>query len=76
MLVAAIAAILILGNKIDETIAVIWRSTNGLDLETDKKFIENHILKEFKADKVYVNSDCFVEGIIPTDPEFKRLMGA
>lgn len=66
----------VLGIRGQETIAVIWRSTDGLDLEADKKFIDDYILKEFKADKVYVNSDCFVEGIIPIEPEFKRLMGA
>lgn len=66
----------ILGTKIDESIAVVWRMTDGLDLEADKKFIEDYILKEFKVDKVYVNSDCFVEGVIPIEPEFKRLMGA
>jgi adenine-specific DNA-methyltransferase len=64
----------IFGTKIDESIAIIWRMTDGLDLEADKKFIEDHILKEFKANKVYVNSDCFVEGVIPIEPEFKRLM--
>lgn len=57
-------------------ITVIWRSTSELDLESDKKFIEDHILEEFKADKVYINSDFFVEGAIPIEPEFKRLMGA
>jgi len=66
----------VLGTKSEEAIAIIWRSTDGLDLEADKKFIEDHILNEFKANKVYVNSDCFVEGVIPIEPEFKRLMGA
>jgi adenine-specific DNA-methyltransferase len=64
----------IFGTKIDESIAIIWRMTDGLDLEADKKFIEDHILKEFKANKVYANSDCFVEGVIPIESEFKRLM--
>ena len=66
----------VFGTKSEETIAIIWRTTDGLDLEADKKFIEDHILKEFKANKVYVNSDCFVEGVIPIEPEFKRLMEA
>lgn len=66
----------VLGNKNEETITVIWRTTDGLDLEADKKFIEDHILNEFKANKVYVNSDCFVEGVIPIEPEFKCLMEA
>jgi adenine-specific DNA-methyltransferase len=66
----------VLGTKGEETAAIIWRSIEGLDLEVDKEFIENYILKDFKANKVYVNSDCFVEGVIPIEPEFKRLMGA
>ena len=66
----------VFGTKGDETATIIWRSTEDLDLEVDKEFIEGCILKEFKADKVYVNSDCFVDGAIPIEPEFKRLMGA
>ncbi len=64
------------GKKAEDTVTIIWRSTDGLDLKADKEFIEDRILKEFKANKVYVNSDCFVEGVIPIEPEFKRLMGA
>jgi len=64
------------GKKDDNTTTIIWRSTDGLDLIVDKKFIEDCILQEFGATKVYVNTDCFVEGAIPIEPEFKRLMGA
>lgn len=67
---------IIYGKKGEELVTIIWRATHGLDLEADKKFIEDQILKEFKATKVYVNSDCFVEGVIPIEPEFKRLMEA
>ncbi len=66
----------VLGTKSEEAIAVVWRPTDGLDLQADKKFIEGRILKEFKADKVYINGDFFVEGAISIEPEFKRLMGA
>lgn len=67
---------IIYGRKEGDLIIVIWRPTFNINLEADKKFIENHILNEFKASKVYVNSDCFVEGVTPIEPEFKRLMGA
>lgn len=64
------------GSKDEDKITIIWRDTDILDLEADKAFIEDHILKEFRANRVYVNSDCFVEGVIQIEPEFKRLMGA
>ena len=64
------------GRRGDETITIIWRTTDDLNLEGDKAFIEDNILKEFKANKVYVNSDFFVDGALPIEPEFKRLMEA
>ena len=67
---------LVRGMKGEDTITIIWRATDGLDLGADKEFIENLILKEFKASKVYINGDFFVDGAISIEPEFKRLMGA
>lgn len=64
------------GKKEDETVTIVWRTTDGLNLEEDKSFIEGQILKDFKAKKVYINGDFFVEGAISIEPEFKRLMGA
>lgn len=57
---------------------VIWRTSVGLDLKSDKKFIEEKILSDpkLKAERVFINGDFHVEGALPIEPEFQRLMGA
>jgi adenine-specific DNA-methyltransferase len=57
---------------------VIWRTTVGLDLKKDKAFVEEKILADpkFKAERVFINGDSHVEGALPIEPEFQRLMGA
>ncbi|HVP96756.1 site-specific DNA-methyltransferase [Methanoregula sp.] len=57
---------------------IIWRTTPGLDLKSDKLFIEEKILTDpkFKAERVFINGDFHVEGALPIEPEFQRLMGA
>jgi adenine-specific DNA-methyltransferase len=66
---------LVIGKKGNDTIAVIWRNTDGLDLKADKEFIEGTVLKDFEAKTVYVNGDSYLENARPIEPEFKRLMG-
>lgn len=68
--------IVVHGMKGEDMITIVWRAADGLDLEADKEFIGNQILKEFKASKVYINSDFFVDGAISIESEFKQLMGA
>jgi adenine-specific DNA-methyltransferase len=57
---------------------VVWRTAVGLDLKKDKVFIEETILKDpkLKAERVFINGDFHVEGALPIEPEFQRLMGA
>jgi adenine-specific DNA-methyltransferase len=57
---------------------IVWRTTVGLDLKKDKEFIEGTLLKDpkFKAERIFINSDFHVEGALPIEPEFQRLMGA
>ena len=64
----------VLGKKDEDEIAIIWRDTEQLDLKADKTFIEETILGEFKPTKTYINSDFYVEGAHPIEPEFKKLM--
>jgi adenine-specific DNA-methyltransferase len=61
-----------------QTTTVIWRTTAGLDLKKDKAFIEEKVLKDpkLKAERVFINGDFHVEGALPIEPEFQRLMGA
>lgn len=57
---------------------IIWRTTDGLDLKKDKAFIEDTLLKDpkFEAERVFINGDFHVEGALPIEPEFHRIMGA
>ncbi len=57
---------------------IVWRTTSDLDLKKDKAFIQGTLFKDpkFKAERVFINSDFHVEGALPIEPEFQRLMGA
>lgn len=59
-----------------EQVAVIWRDTPGLDLERDKRFIEETILAGSNPDTIYVNGDSYVKNAKPIEPKFRRLMCA
>ncbi|MCX9010166.1 MAG: site-specific DNA-methyltransferase [Candidatus Methanoperedens sp.] len=64
----------VFGRKNEDGIAIIWRDTEKLDLKADKAFIEGTILSGIKPSKVYINADFYVEGALPIEPEFKKLM--
>jgi adenine-specific DNA-methyltransferase len=61
-----------------QSTTVVWRTTVGLDLKQDKKFIEEKILADskLKAERVFINGNFHVEGALSIEPEFQRLMGA
>lgn len=65
---------IVYGVKDQDEIAIVWRNTKGLDLKSDKEFIEKTALVDFNATKVYVNGDSYVEDAFPIEPEFKMLM--
>lgn len=67
----------VFGKKNEDEIAIIWRDTNNLDLkalQADKAFIEGTILSGINPAKTYINADFYVEGALPIEPEFKKLM--
>lgn len=65
----------VFGEKNNDSIAIIWRNTDDLDLKEDREFIENTVLKDFEAGKVYVNGNSYLEIALPIEPVFKSLMG-
>lgn len=65
----------VFGEKENEPVAVIWRETDDLELEEDKRFIEENILSDFETGKVYINGNSYLGGAVQIEPEFKRLMG-
>jgi adenine-specific DNA-methyltransferase len=64
----------VFGRKSEDEIAIIWRDTEHIDLKADKSFIEGTILSGIKPSKTYINADFYVEGALPMEPEFKKLM--
>lgn len=64
----------VFGKKNENEIAIIWRDTENIDLKADKAFIEGTILSGIKPSKTYINADFYVEGALPIESEFKKLM--
>ena len=64
----------VFGKKGNDDIVVIWRNTTDLDLEKDKKFIEEAVLNGNKPDFIFINGDNYVKNAKAIEPEFKKLM--
>ena len=67
---------IVFGGQENKSVVIIWRNTKNLDLEKDKKFIEEKILSDNTYDLIFVNGDSYIKNAKPIEPEFKRLMGA
>lgn len=57
----------------DEFTIVIWRNTEDIDLEQDKEFITEKILKGYE-ENVYINQENVVDDSIPIEKIFKNKM--
>ncbi len=66
----------VFGKLETQSVCVIWRDLEQIDLEKDKQFIESKILVDKTFDFIYVNGDSYVKKAKPIEPKFKRLMGA
>jgi len=66
----------VFGKRNKEKIVVIWRNTKDIDLEKDKKFIDETILAGTTFDCIFINSDSYVKNARAIEPEFKKLMEA
>ena len=64
------------GKRNNESTVIIWRNTKDLDLQKDKKFIEEKVLSGNTYDLIFVNGDSYVKNATAIEPEFKRLIGA
>ena len=64
-----------LGMKSNKRVAIVWRATQGLDPEKDKKVIEK-VVGKFNPDEVFINGDAFYpKGYKVIETEFRALMG-
>jgi adenine-specific DNA-methyltransferase len=56
-----------------EKSVVVWRATGNLDFAADRDFIQK-TMSGFAPQKLYVNGDCAVEGIINIENEMRERM--
>ncbi|HML01867.1 MAG TPA: site-specific DNA-methyltransferase [Candidatus Bathyarchaeia archaeon] len=66
----------VLGKRNNENIVIIWRNAKGKDLQRDKKFIEENVLRDNPPDTIFINGDSYIKNSRAIEPEFKRLIGA
>jgi adenine-specific DNA-methyltransferase len=66
--------VFVLGRRGGRKVAVVWRSTDNIDLEKDKGVIEN-VIKDYSPDEIYINGDALVDSYRVIESEFKALMG-
>jgi len=66
----------VFGKGNNENIIIIWRNTKDIDLQSDKKFIEENVLSGHTPDTIFINGDSYIKNAKAIEPEFKRLMGA
>lgn len=65
------------GSNQSGAVTVIWRDCDGLNLEDDKKYVVDMILKETpRSDTLYMNGDFIVPGAQGLERIFKEQMGA
>lgn len=57
---------------IEQTV-VIWRNTQGLDLEAEADWANEVLLPE-PVDRVYVNGPCYIRGAQPLEITFRQRM--
>jgi len=62
------------GKVDDEFTIVIWRNTEEIDLDEDKDFISNEIIKGYE-ENIYINQKNVIEDSIPIEKIFKNNMG-
>ena len=66
--------VIVLGERGNRMVAVVWRPTKDIDLEKDRKVIDKAIT-DFHPDEIFINGDAFVKDYKVTESEFKALMG-
>ncbi|MHA1987504.1 MAG: site-specific DNA-methyltransferase [Promethearchaeota archaeon] len=65
--------IIITGRIEKDKVGIIWRETSNIDLELDKKIIEEN-LNNANIDLLYVNGRCLVKGAKPIEAELNHVI--
>lgn len=66
--------IIILGERRNRRVAVVWRLTKDIDLEKDRELIEK-AFADFHPDEIFINGDASIKDYKVIESEFKALMG-
>jgi adenine-specific DNA-methyltransferase len=66
--------IIVLGERRNRRVAVIWRPTKDIDLKKDKELIEK-AFAGFYPDEIFINGDASIKDYKVIESEFKALMG-
>jgi adenine-specific DNA-methyltransferase len=66
--------VFVLGERNYRKVVIVWRSTVDIDLEKDKKII-NEIINDFNPEEIYINGDSLVKNYKPIESEFKSRAG-
>ncbi|MDI9618885.1 site-specific DNA-methyltransferase [Methanothermobacter sp.] len=65
--------VFVFGENERKRTAIIWRSTENIDFEKDKRIIEDNI-GDFGPDEIYINGEALVENFRLVEHLFKSLM--
>ncbi|MGC8651545.1 MAG: site-specific DNA-methyltransferase, partial [Minisyncoccia bacterium] len=65
--------VFVFGKKDEKNVVIVWRSMEDIDLEKDRKIIEDNV-KDFNPDEIYINGDATVKGFKVIEPLLKKLM--
>lgn len=66
--------VIVLGERGNRRVAVVWRPTKDIDLDKDREVIDKAIT-DFHPDEIFINGDAFVQDYKVSESEFKALMG-
>jgi len=64
------------GRRNNEDLVVVWRNTENIDFEDDKRYIEGKISDLFEEgpNKIFINFDSYIDDAISIEHEFERRM--
>jgi adenine-specific DNA-methyltransferase len=57
-----------------EDVLVIWRSTEGLDLDKEAEWLQKDIIKDQTFDRMYINGNSKIKDAEPTEITFREKM--
>ena len=66
--------VIVLGERGNRRVAVVWRPTENIDLKKDRELIDKAIT-DFHPDQIFVNGDAYIKDYKVIESEFKALMG-